>query len=124
MISIQDLEQIHAMMKSAVSSGGGEIKDIFFCPHSPDDGCDCRKPKPGMIYQAQGRFNIDISTAVMVGDSAKDIECARNAGCGHTVLVRTGNGILAEKVLAEKKIFPDRIVKDLYDAVRWIIDQS
>jgi len=114
MISIQDLEQIHAMMKSAVSSGGGEVKDIFFCPHTPDDGCDCRKPKPGMI----------ISTAVMVGDSAKDIECARNAGCGHAVLVRTGNGILAEKVLAEKKIFPDRIARDLYDAVRWIIDQS
>ena len=122
MISIRDLEHIHFMMKSAVSSGGGEIKDIFFCPHRPDEGCDCRKPKPGMLYQARERFDVDISTAVMVGDSAKDIECARNAGCGHAILVRTGNGIQAETALAEKKIFPDRIVRDLHEAARWIID--
>ena len=89
MISLADLQQMHTLMKSAISSGGGEITDIFFCPHTPDVGCDCRKPKPGLIYQAQVRFDIDISKTVMVGDSAKDIECARNAGCGHTILVKT-----------------------------------
>ena len=122
MISLPDLEYIHTMMKSAISSAGGEIKDIFFCPHAPDDGCDCRKPKPGMIYQARVRFEIDLSTTVMVGDSAKDIECARNAGCGQAVLVQTGNGIQAEKELADKNIFPDHIARDLFEAVRWIMD--
>jgi D-glycero-D-manno-heptose 1,7-bisphosphate phosphatase len=123
-ISRQDLDTIHTMMKSAVESEGGEIKDIFFCPHTPDDDCDCRKPEPGLIFQAQMRYGIDLSKAVMVGDSAKDIECARNAGCGHAVLVRTGSGIRAEKILAEKKIFPDHIAEDLYEAAMWILDNK
>lgn len=122
MMSIQDIEHIHSMMRSALASGGGEIKDIFFCPHTPEDGCDCRKPRPGMMYKARERFGIDLSKSAMIGDSAKDIECARNAGCGHAVLVRTGNGIQAEKMLAEKNIVPDHIARDLYDAARWIID--
>ena len=122
MISRQDLETIHTLMTSDVESGGGKIKDIFFCPHTPDDGCDCRKPEPGLIFQAQMRYGIELSKAVMVGDSAKDIECARNAGCGHAVLVRTGNGIQAEKILAEKKIFPDHVAEDLYEAALWLVN--
>jgi len=59
----------------------------------------------------------------MVGDSAKDIECARQAGCGKAVLVRTGNGIDAEKELAAKHIIPDAVVKNLYDAADWIINR-
>lgn len=122
MVSGKGLEHIHASMKNEVKSGGGLIKDIFFCPHIPEDSCDCRKPKPGLIYQAQKAYSIDLQDAVMVGDSAKDIECARNAGCGTAVLVKTGNGAEAEKTLAEKKIYPDHIAQDLYEAVQWIID--
>ncbi len=122
MVSEKGLEHIHESMKNEVKSGGGLIKDIFFCPHIPEDNCDCRKPKPGLIYQAQKAYSIDLKDAVMVGDSAKDIECARNAGCGTAVLVKTGNGAEAEKTLAEKKIYPDHIAQDLYEAVQWIID--
>lgn len=122
MVSGKGLEHIHASMKNEVKSGGGLIKDIFFCPHIPEDSCGCRKPKPGLIYQAQKAYSIDLKDAVMVGDSAKDIECARNAGCGIAVLVKTGNGAEAEKTLAEKKIYPDHIAQDLYEAVQWIID--
>ena len=57
----------------------------------------------------------------MVGDSAKDIECARNAGCGSTILVKTGNGVTAEKILKEKMIHPDVIVRNLLEAVNWIV---
>nr|WP_207683655.1 D-glycero-beta-D-manno-heptose 1,7-bisphosphate 7-phosphatase [Desulfonema magnum] len=121
MVSEQELEHIHTMMSAAVRAGGGEIKDIFFCPHAPDDGCDCRKPKPGLIRQAQKRYHIDLSDACMIGDSAKDIECARNAGCGRAVLVRTGNGMTAEKILAEKKMLPDYIAENLYEAVHQLI---
>jgi phosphoglycolate phosphatase-like HAD superfamily hydrolase len=56
----------------------------------------------------------------MVGDNAKDIECARNAGCGIAVLVKTGNGIQAEKVLAQKNIYPDFVAANLLAAVNWI----
>ena len=118
--SEKNLRYMHTMMKNAVISGGGEIRDIFFCPHTPDEGCDCRKPKPGLIEQARGAYPIELKNAYMIGDSAKDIECGRNAGCGRVILVRTGNGIAAEKILAEKNITPDHIAENLYEAAKWI----
>ncbi|MBW1826453.1 MAG: HAD hydrolase-like protein, partial [Deltaproteobacteria bacterium] len=75
----------------------------------------------GLIYQAKKRYRIDLANAVMVGDTAKDIECARNAGCRYALLVKTGNGIQAEKILKEKAIHPDHVAQDLFNAVHWII---
>ena len=121
LISPQELENIHSKMKAAVESQGGKISDIFFCPHMPDDGCDCRKPAPGLIYQAQKKHDIDLSTAVMIGDSARDIECAHQAGCGRTILVKTGNGREAQRILAGKDLHPDYLAQDLYDAACWLI---
>lgn len=121
MISRKELDYMHAMMKTAVRSCGGEIKDIFFCPHIPEDRCDCRKPKPGLIYQARQKYQVDLADTVMIGDSAKDIECARNAGCGQAVLVHTGDGAAAESILKVRKIFPDYVARDLLDAVDWIL---
>ena len=124
MISQATLDDIHARMQDAVRAGGGLIKDIFFCPHRPDEGCLCRKPKPGMIFSALKAYPIELDSAYMVGDSAKDIECARNAGCGHAILVKTGSGRQAEKELAEKNIYPDHVAADLLAAVNWIADRS
>lgn len=120
MVSKEGLEYIHALMKKAVKSGGGDIKDIFYCPHTPEEGCDCRKPEPGLIYRAQEKYQIDLPISVMVGDSAKDIECARRAGCGLSILVKSDNIANTEKILSEKKIFPDYTASDLYGAVSWI----
>lgn len=124
MVSGNVLDDIHTRMKQAVTSNGGQIKDIFFCPHVPEDRCQCRKPSPGLIFRAKQKYRIDIATSVMVGDSAKDIECARNAGCGYAVLVKTGNGSEAEKILKEKGIFPDFIARDLLEAVGWILTHN
>jgi len=124
MVSKKDLDFIHDMMKKAVQSNGGKIKDIFYCPHIPQDGCDCRKPNPGLIHRAKKRYRIDLDTSIMVGDSAKDIECARNAGRNTAILVQTGNGVMAEKILKEKMIFPDVIVPDLLEAADWIVTRN
>ena len=121
MVSLDGLEYINSMMKSAVKAGGGEIKDIFYCPHIPEDRCDCRKPEAGLIYKAQKSYHIDLVNSVMVGDSVKDIMCAKTAGCGQSILVKTGNGVNSEKILAEKKIFPDYVAEDLLDAAKWIV---
>ena len=117
----ETLDEIHKKMQRAVIDHGGLIKDIFFCPHHPKENCDCRKPKPGMIIQARKRYHIDLSSAYMVGDSVKDMECARNAGCRFAVLVRTGNGSEAEKILLESETPPDHVAENLLDAVGWII---
>ncbi|MCP4106363.1 MAG: D-glycero-beta-D-manno-heptose 1,7-bisphosphate 7-phosphatase [Desulfobacteraceae bacterium] len=121
---LRELEHIHSMMTETLKSHGAEIKDIFFCPHTPEHGCGCRKPEPGMIKKAQEKYRIDLADSCMVGDSAKDIECGQRAGCGYTVLVKTGNGITAQKILEEKNIFPDYVAGDLYDAVQWILQKS
>jgi len=124
MVSRKTLDHIHEKMKKAVKSRGGDIKDVFFCPHKPEDDCGCRKPKPGMILKAQKKHGIDLSTSAMVGDSAKDIECARNAGCANTVLVKTGNGTYAERILTQQCNFPDYVAKDLNEAANWIISHD
>jgi histidinol-phosphate phosphatase family protein len=120
MISRRTLDAILKKMTYGVEQAGGRIKDIFFCPHAPDQGCDCRKPKPGMILQAVARHGIDLNKSLMVGDSAKDIECGKHAGCAKTILVKTGNGEKALAALTKKGIVPDFIAKDLYEAACWI----
>lgn len=123
LISLKELEAVHNMMIDAAARHGGEITDIFYCPHMPEDRCDCRKPEPGLIYQAREKYPIDLSAAVMVGDSARDIECARRAGCGRAVLVQSGleDGV-AEK-LKSMQIRVDYIAQDLVEAAEWIIRQ-
>jgi len=121
LISREELDYLHVMMRKQIADGGGQIKDIFFCPHMPDDGCNCRKPQAGLIMQAHDKYTIDLKSAVMIGDSAKDIECARNAGCGQAVLVKTGNGPEAEGELAARGITPDYKAEHLGEAVEWLV---
>ena len=120
LISKKNLEQIHRMMDKNIRTHGGRIDDIFYCPHVPADNCDCRKPKPGMIYSAREAYQINLARSILIGDSARDIACARNAGCGQAILVRTGKGIEAEKGLSQQGISADYIADDLYGAVGWI----
>ncbi|MCU0590026.1 MAG: HAD family hydrolase [Desulfobacterales bacterium] len=120
-MTIGTLDEIHRRMVAAVESDGGRILDILVCPHLPGDGCGCRKPAPGLLLDAQRKHRIDFSAAVMIGDSATDIECALSAGVRTAVLVRTGNGAEAERELAACGVLPDVIADDLNRAVEWII---
>ena len=122
MVSQKTLDAIFKKMKDGVKKAGGDIKDIFYCPHTPEDNCSCRKPNPGLILEAQKKYQIDLNQSFMVGDSAKDIECARNAGCSKTLLVKTGNGLKAQQQLSQKGIIPDFIGTDLYETALWIIN--
>ena len=124
LISPAELDAVHSMMKKSIAAGGGRLTDIFFCPHLPDDGCGCRKPKPGLIFQARRRYNIDLAEAVMVGDSPKDIACARNAGCGGAILVQSGKKPRGEPILKADQIMPDHVAANLQQAVKWIIDKK
>ncbi len=123
MVSLAELENMHRRMRQAIIESGGRITDIFFCPHRPDEHCDCRKPKPGLILSARERYGIDLASSVMVGDSVKDILAGQAAGCHQTVLVETGNGMTAIQSLAQTRQSPDHVAADLNRAVRWIIDE-
>lgn len=121
MVPLTVLEDMHRRMRQAVEAAGGTVFDIFFCPHRPDAFCDCRKPEPGMIFQAKERHGIDLMHTLMIGDNAKDVECGLNAGCGATALVRTGCGAKAQVELGEKGIAPTAVVADLNQAAQMIL---
>lgn len=63
------------------------ILDLFYCPHSPNDNCSCRKPKPGMILQANDKYNIDLENSWLIGDKVSDINAGINAGIKNTILI-------------------------------------
>ena len=123
LVSQETLDAIHTAMTTEVRNQGGRIHDIFYCPHTPQEKCTCRKPAPGMIESAQNKHRIDLSRAAMVGDSAKDIACARNAGIRYAVLVKTGNFAKAQQEMKALTVTPDQVAQDLYGAVEWLLEQ-
>lgn len=121
MVSRETLAAIFDKCRRGVAEAGGQIDDIFFCPHTPEEGCGCRKPRPGMILEARERYAINLERSCMVGDSAKDILCAQQAGCGASVLVETGNGRDAIHSLRQDNRLPDHVAADLWTASQWIL---
>jgi D-glycero-D-manno-heptose 1,7-bisphosphate phosphatase len=89
MIDMASFNAVHAHMMKLVSAVGGRIDAVVFCPHTPDEHCECRKPQPGMMLQIAKRWNVQLADVPMVGDSLRELEAARNAGC-QPHLVRTG----------------------------------
>ncbi len=91
------------------------IKKIYYCPHKPEDNCECRKPKIKFLKDAEKEFNIDLKNSFVIGDRKSDFEMGKNAGC-KTINVLTGNGINDKD-----GINPDYFAKDLLDAAKWIL---
>lgn len=85
------VEAIHQKMLRCIDEAGGRLAGIFLCPHHPEDHCNCRKPKPGMLLDIIHVANVKPDECIFVGDSLRDLEAARAAGC-QPVLVETGNG--------------------------------
>jgi histidinol-phosphate phosphatase family protein len=75
------LARIHDKMRTELARHGAHVDAIYYCPHHPDDNCDCRKPKPKMVLQAAEDLDIDLSQSYVIGDDQKDMELARRAGC-------------------------------------------
>jgi D-glycero-D-manno-heptose 1,7-bisphosphate phosphatase len=110
-------DDINARLVSAIRAAGGRVDGVYMCPHAPEDDCDCRKPKPGLLLQAARELSLDLPRSVLIGDSLSDIEAARAAGVGQAMLVRTGRGIeqLALAPAASVGDFP--VCADLSEAL-------
>lgn len=87
-LTTDTLDAIHEKMQTDLRLIGTEIDDIYMCPHGWDEGCDCRKPKPGMLYQAQREHSLDLTKCVLVGDDERDIAAGTAAGIPRNVLLR------------------------------------
>jgi D-glycero-D-manno-heptose 1,7-bisphosphate phosphatase len=92
------LEAMHQELRELVAGAGGKVDLIVVCPHGPDDDCDCRKPKPGMLMQIAAHFDVSLCDVPAIGDSLRDLEAANAVGA-RPILVRTGNGWRIEKAL-------------------------
>lgn len=83
---VKDMEMFHSALLKELKANDIEIIDIAHCPHSPDDGCDCRKPHPKMILDLAKRHKVDLANSFMIGDKVIDAECGLNAGCTGIIL--------------------------------------
>lgn len=95
--SNKDFQIITKWMIDKFENNNINILDIFHCPHSPKSNCNCRKPKPGMFFEAKNKHNINMQESWMIGDSERDISAANLAGIKNTILVRNGHKINEEK---------------------------
>jgi len=116
-----DLNQMHAKFQRALARVGGHVDGIFFCPHSPEAGCECRKPAPGLLRSISLRFGMPMTGVPVVGDSKRDVDAAIAAKAS-PILVRTGKG---QRTLADHPELADLpCYDDLADAVEHLLVQD
>jgi D-glycero-D-manno-heptose 1,7-bisphosphate phosphatase len=114
------LDSIHAKMLKMTELKGGLIEAIYFCPHGPDDRCNCRKPKPGMLEAFAREHHADLQDVVLVGDSIVDIQAAQTAGA-KPILVKTGKG---RKTLTDHPDLNIPFFENLYEAAKFITSKK
>lgn len=112
------LESLHAKLHAEMAAGGARIDAIYYCPHGPNDGCDCRKPATGMLLRAAREHGIDLSQSWLVGDRPGDITCGATVGA-HTALVLTGKADKYDP--AQFASLPDHVCPDISAAVKTIL---
>lgn len=87
MIDMASVNAVHAEMYRQLQAVGGRLDAVFFCPHTPEEGCECRKPQPGMLRDIGARYGVDLATVPVVADTLRDLQAAHAAGCEpHLVL--------------------------------------
>ncbi|MFZ1761313.1 MAG: lipopolysaccharide heptosyltransferase II [Nitrospira sp.] len=119
--SSRDLEAIHSKLRLVLAEDGVTLDGLYFCPHHPDDHCNCRKPARGMIDRAHAELKVDLSRAYVIGDSIRDVELAKQVGA-RSLLVMTGpSGAEALADLMARDLSPDYVAEGLSQAVDWIV---
>jgi D-glycero-D-manno-heptose 1,7-bisphosphate phosphatase len=116
------VEEIHAALDDVIASAGGRVDAYFYCPHRPNEGCDCRKPATGLLQRAAQRFGIDLSQSYMIGDGPEDVQVALAGSCV-PVLVKTGRGLTTWRDLPDELRAHTHVAEDLADAAAWILGQ-
>ncbi len=118
--SVAVLEAIHRKMLSAVEQSGGRIERVFYCPHHPDEHCQCRKPQTGLVDQLKSYLKSDLPGVPFIGDSLTDLQTAYASGC-LPILVETGKGQQTLRSLTDPLPL---VFKDLAASARWIITEN
>src|SRR6266508_415225 len=105
LIMTKTLLDIHNKMKEEVEKNGGRIDLTLFCPHTPEEECECRKPRPGLLLRAATMYSVDLSKSYLIGDSVTDIKAAESVGC-LTILIRQETSAIS----STRPHLPDNLV--------------
>ena len=120
-LNLDTLNAMHDKLKDLLNELGGRVDGIFYCPHGPDEDCECRKPKPGLYSQIGQQFNVPLDGVPVIGDSLRDLDAARAVGA-KPILVRTGKGL---RTLEAGKGLEDVLVyENLSEAVDAILKEE
>ena len=121
LMSIDDLHMIHDKLRRELQKGGAWLDGIFFCPHHPDDGCQCRKPKTGLIAQAMKEIDLNVSRSYLVGDKIIDLELANAVG-STAILVRTSEFSQdAVNAIEKHRVQVGFVAPSFWEGVDWIM---
>ncbi|EKD70333.1 MAG: hypothetical protein ACD_46C00566G0001 [uncultured bacterium] len=115
---LNTLDLIHEKLMHELATVGGYIDEIFFCPHHPDDGCECRKPKPGLLQQIQHKYPVNFSETFFIGDSHVDVQAAQTVGC-QPILILSEKGQRTMQTFPQYSVIPN--FADLSGAVEYIL---
>ncbi|MDA9909761.1 D-glycero-beta-D-manno-heptose 1,7-bisphosphate 7-phosphatase [Gammaproteobacteria bacterium] len=117
-----DLSNMHELMRLVVEEQGGKIDGIFFCPHTPDDKCSCRKPGVELLNQIEQQFSQSVENSWFIGDTEKDIDAALAKHC-KPILVLTGKGSLTQATIKPEKLINIPVFDDLFSATMFVISE-
>ncbi len=117
LLSESELQEIHRKMVVTLRRRKAVIDAVYYCPHDGEEGCNCRKPKPGMIFQAAREHQIDLSSSWMVGDDCRDVETGRAAGCRTVLLTAVASA-------DSRPCHPDAIAPSLDEVVGLVLNCS
>ena len=123
LVSRDTVQGIHRHMVELARSAGGRIDAVFYCPHRPDEGCGCRKPRPGLLEQAATTLQVDLSGSYLVGDALSDVRAALAVGA-QPLMVLTGRGRSQVLLLAANGLEDVPVFNDVLEAAVWILKQE
>jgi len=120
--SKETLEKIHYRMKRELSEKDAIVDAIYYCPHHPDDDCNCRKPKTGLLEKAVKDFNINAGKSFIIGDRMLDMETGNKIGCKTVLVPEDKDKVVVE--MRESNVQPDHICDDFFSGAKWIIENK
>jgi D-glycero-D-manno-heptose 1,7-bisphosphate phosphatase len=124
LIPLETALQINQRIIETVERQGGRIDGSFICPHAPQDNCDCRKPRPGLFYQAAQALTLDLGRSYLIGDALSDLLAGQAAGLRKTILVRTGRGAEQESLARPAELKPFLTFDTLADALAALLQDG
>jgi heptosyltransferase-2 len=123
-VTLKDLEAIHARLQGLLEQEGAALDAIYFCPHHPNDGCRCRKPNVGMVERAVSELQLDLRRSYLIGDHARDIQLAHRVGAKAILLTPGPVDPQALDRLKAEQAMPDAVAKSMAEAADWILEDA